>query len=111
MPAARVLLTLLQICVPQGGCERAKHLDHDVHSRAQPRNYARNTTGGGRRRNIGPFAGYAGCGAGERSEADRLHAVDLGCLAPPHFRISAARGGRQRPPQRTGLDLYYRTAS
>ena len=42
----------------------------------QPRNYARNATGG--RRNIGPFAGYVGCGAGERSEAGRLHAVDLG---------------------------------
>jgi hypothetical protein len=40
----------------------------------QPRNYARNATGG--RRNIGPFTGYVGCGAGERSEAGRLHTVE-----------------------------------
>jgi hypothetical protein len=56
-------------------------------SGVQPRNYARITTGRGR--NIGPFAGYAGCGAGERSETGRLHAVDLG----------AARGaGTDSPP-------------
>jgi hypothetical protein len=64
-------------------------------SGVQPRNYARITTGRGR--NIGPFAGYAGCGAGERSETGRLHAVE-----PPsasEVDLGAARGaGTDSPP-------------